>query len=191
MPPFPRAPLRPLRLLAAVLLAVVAPLGCTGDGAMAPVARPGALTNGETTDQAGGGTTPTLLACDPPADSQSTTALVDAAGGVLELGGTRVVIPANAVLAPTTFRLTIPPTRTVQIVVRAGDAKHFLFASPVVVTIDYGRCAGLLAPTRPVTAWHIDETTAALLQDMGGLDLRAAHAITFSTGHLSGYAVAD
>jgi hypothetical protein len=33
--------------------------------------------------------------------------------------------------------------------------------------------------------------TKELLEDMGGTDDKVAHRITFTTGHLSGYAVAN
>ena len=112
-------------------------------------------------------------------------------GGTLAIGNTSVVIPRNAVLAATTFRLTIPASPLVEIAVRAGDAEHFVFDEPVLVTIDYGRCADAGADLPPLTAWHIDETSKALLENMSGVDFRALHVMTFYTGHLSGYAVAD
>ena len=79
----------------------------------------------------------------------------------------------------------------VEIAVRAGDAEHVVFAQPVLLTIDYGRCAAGLSAQQALTAWHIDETSKALLENMSGVDLRALHVITVYTGHLSGYAVAD
>jgi hypothetical protein len=102
-----------------------------------------------------------------------------------------VLIPANAVLSPTTFRLIVPASRIVEIAVRAGDAEHFLFEQPVLVTIDYGRCADALSRTGTLSVWHIDESSKALLENMSAVDLRLLHTISFYTGHLSGYAVAD
>lgn len=134
---------------------------------------------------------PTLLQCAPAAEEQTTTALIGPLGGTLSLGATSVVIPRDAVLAPTTFRLTIPASPLVEIAVRAGSAEHFVFAQPVLMTIDYGRCAASVPALQPLSVWHIDETSKALLENMGGVDFRALHVITFYTGHLSGYAVAD
>ena len=132
-----------------------------------------------------------LLQCAPAAAEQTTSAIIGPLGGTLSIGATSVVIPRDAVLTPTSFRLTIPASSYVEIAVRAGDAEHFVFAQPVLVTIDYGRCAAGLPAQQALTAWHIDETSKALLENMSGVDLRALHVITFYTGHLSGYAVAD
>jgi hypothetical protein len=139
----------------------------------------------------GGSSSSRLLECDPAPAAQTVTGIVDALGGTLAIGGTRVVIPANAVLGPTTFRMTIPASRLVEISVKAGEADHFVFALPVMVSIDYGRCAPELSALQPLSVWHIDESSKALLENMSGVDLRLFHTITFFTGHLSGYAVAD
>jgi hypothetical protein len=132
-----------------------------------------------------------LLQCDPPATAQTATAIIGPLGGTLALGNTKVVIPANAVLANTSFRLTIPVSRLVEISVRAGDAEHFVFEQPVAVSIDYGRCADERSLLSPLSVWHIDESTKSLLERMASVDVRLLHTVTFSTGHLSGYAVAD
>jgi hypothetical protein len=133
----------------------------------------------------------TLLQCDEPESDQVATEVIGPLGGTLAIGNTRVVIPANAVPGLTSFRLTIPRSRLVEISVRAGDAEHFLFDQPVLVAIDYGRCASGLSPLDPVTVWHIDESSKSLLEPMLGVDLRLFHTVTFYTGHLSGYAVAE
>lgn len=138
-----------------------------------------------------GGSGTSLLQCDPPVAAGTTTGVIGPLGGLLSIGGTRVLIPANAVLAPTAFRLTVPASRLVEISVRAGDAEHFLFEQPVLVTIDYGRCADAVPLSSPLSVWHIDETSKSLLENMSAVDLRLLHTITFYTGHLSGYAVAD
>jgi hypothetical protein len=164
----------------------LATLACTGD-------RPSALTaSGAESGSLGlGGSsaTPQLVTC-APATPQSTSALVGPLGGVLAIGNTRVVIPANALLAPTLIQLTIPASNNVEIEVKAGDADHFLFASLIYVTIDYGRCGSSLDDSA-LSVWHIDPSTHALLENMGGIDLKLFHTITFVTGHLSGYAIAD
>lgn len=134
---------------------------------------------------------PTLLRCEPAATPQTVSAVIGLLGGTLQLGNTKVVIPESAVLTPTTFTLTVPQSPIVEISVRAGDAERYVFQRPVLVTIDYSRCASGLAPMRPVTVWHIDESSKRLLENMGGVDLRPSNTITFLTGHLSGYAVAD
>jgi hypothetical protein len=39
--------------------------------------------------------------------------------------------------------------------------------------------------------WYIDPATGTLLENMLGVDNKLTRTITFSTGHLSGYAVAN
>lgn len=159
------------------------PQGATGvDGSGSPGVQPAPRAS-----QAG----TTLLHCEPPASALSTSSVIGPLGGTLALGNTRVVVPANAVLVPTSFRLTIPASPLVEISIRAGDAEHYVFEQPVLVTIDYGRCADAVPAASELTVWHIDESSKALLENMSGVDLRALHTISFHTGHLSGYAVAD
>ena len=133
---------------------------------------------------------PTLISC-PSNTTQSVTGLIGALGGTLSVGGTVVTIPANAVLSPTSFTLKIPASQYMEIEVTAGDSAHFVFNQPVAVTIDYGRCASgsLFAPA--YQAWNIDPTTHALIENMGGVDLKVTHTVVFSTLHFSGYALAD
>jgi len=173
--------------VAALLLAASA--SCSSDS-VSGVSTPGSGT-GLSIPLLGGTSTPSLLQCEPPAAADSVTSVIGALGGTLSLGATSVVIPQNAVLVPTAFTLTVPASRLVEISVKAAGTDHYLFQQPVLVTIDYGRCAGSLSLLTPVTAWHIDEVTKAPLEPMLGLDVRLLHTIAFYTGHLSGYAVAD
>jgi hypothetical protein len=169
----------------AAALTLVALGGCSTDNPTS------AVTAGSSAAVAdASGASATLLEC-PPATDQSTTSVVDALGGVLSVGGTSVVIPANAVLAPTSFTLTVPASRYVEIEVTAGDADHFVFSRPVLVTIDYGRCGDSSLFDPPHQAWNIDPGTKALLERMSGVDVKLAHTVVFSTIHFSGYALAD
>ena len=132
---------------------------------------------------------PSLLRC-PIAQTQTTTALVTALGGVVSLGATSVKIPAGALTAATSITLTIPASQYMEIEVKANDLTSFLFQQSVAVTIDYSRCSATDANRAPLSVWHIDTQTKALLENMGGTDNKTSHTITFTTGHLSGYAVA-
>jgi hypothetical protein len=172
----------------ATLALVVAGSTSCGDTATAPVQ---ARAEADLRLPQLGSASPHLLRCDPAPAEQTVTGVVDALGGTLAIGGTRLVIPANAVLGPTTFRMTIPASPLVEISVKAGEAEHFVFELPVLVSIDYGRCADQLSPLQPVSVWHIDEDSKSLLEQMTSVDLRFFHTVTFFTGHLSGYAVAD
>ena len=183
----PRLPLVH-RTIAFALLVLVAASGCAHEQVttVGPAASSDLLL-----PRIGASSTPTLLQCSAPATPGTASSVIGLLGGTLQVGNTKVVIPENAVLSPTTFTLTVPQSPLVEISVRAGTAEHYTFAQPVLVSIDYSRCAGQLSPLSPVTAWHIDESSKALLENMGGVDLRLLGTITFFTGHLSGYAVAD
>jgi hypothetical protein len=133
---------------------------------------------------------PTLVNC-PAGEAQSATALIGPLGGVLAAGGTQVVIPANAVLSPTTFNLTVPASKYVEIEVTTDASEHYVFAQPVLVTLDYGRCGRSNLLRAPLTAWNIDPETKALLEPMISVDNKLTQTVTFTTLHFSGYAVAD
>jgi hypothetical protein len=177
----------PKSALALVLLLVTG-ASCTGDTVAGVAPAPAAPLLGLPLGGSGG---PSLLQCEPPAAADSVTGVIGLLGGTLQLGNTKVVIPQNAVLSPTTFRLRIPASRYVEISVSADGVDHYVFQQPVLVTIDYGRCASGLSLLDPVTAWWIDESTKAPIQQMLGVDLRLTHTIAFYTGHFTGYAIAD
>jgi hypothetical protein len=132
----------------------------------------------------------TLIPC-PTTSTQSVTERIGLSGGVLAIGNTRVVIPLGAVLFPQDFTLTIPQSPYAEIRVRAGSAEHYLFQQPVLMSIDYSRCATPALDQRALSVWNIDPDSKALLEQMTGVDLKLTHTVTFTTIHLSGYAVAD
>jgi hypothetical protein len=131
----------------------------------------------------------TLIEC-PPAATLTTKALIGPLGGVVAAGNTIVVVPADAVLFPTTFTLTVPSSKYVELDVKVEGVEHFTFAKPVNVTIDYGRCGGVIDNTT-LSVWNIDPLTKDLLERMVSVDNKLARTITFTTLHFSGYAVAD
>ena len=136
------------------------------------------------------GTSHSLIEC-PSSETTTTSAVVGLLGGVIQLGGTSITIPSGALTAPTLLQVTIPASRYVEIDVTAVGFTSFLFQQPVSVTIDYSRCTRSDIDQQTLHVWHIDPNTKQLLEDMGGTDDKASRRITFSTGHLSGYAVAN
>jgi hypothetical protein len=74
--------------------------------------------------------------------------------------------------------------------IQANNLASFLFNTPVSVTIDYSRCDPATTAGKSLSVWHIDQTSKALLENMGGVNDTIARKITFSTPHLSGYAIA-
>jgi hypothetical protein len=186
IPPF-EARLMSRRMRFHILLATTLIVGgvasCTTDTISAP--QPGAQAS-----LLGSGNAPSLITC-PAADSRSTTGLIGPLGGVLSVGNTSVVIPANAVLDPTTFTLKVPSSKYVEIEVTANGGEHYVFAQPVTVTIDYGRCSRSNIDLAPLSAWNIDPVTKALLEREPSVDNKLTRTVTFTTIHFSGYAVAD
>ena len=136
------------------------------------------------------GMSPSLLEC-PSTETTTTSAVVGLLGGVIQLGGTSITIPSGALTTPTLLQVTIPASRYMEIDVTAVGFTSFLFQQPVSVTIDYSRCARSDIDQQTLHVWHIDPVTKQLLEDMGGTDDKTSRRITFSTGHLSGYAVAN
>jgi hypothetical protein len=171
------------RIGSALLLAAL--VGCPGDsGTPTGPGKDQGPTKSEADAQGAA-----LLECPAPA-TQTSTGLIGPLGGVLAVGSIRVLVPVNAVLAPTSFTLTVPASNYLEIDVKAGDADHFVFERPVVVAIDYGRC-GLPRFHSALTAWNIDPESKTLLEQMPGVDSQLTHTVIFSTIHFSGYAVAD
>jgi hypothetical protein len=133
---------------------------------------------------------PSLIEC-PTNQSATTSALVGLLGGTVQLGTTSISIPSGALSVPTLIQVTVPASRFMEIDVTAVGFTSFLFQKPVSVTIDYSRCSRGDIDQATLHVWHIDPVTKELLEDMGGSDDKATRSITFTTGHLSGYAVAN
>lgn len=133
---------------------------------------------------------PKLVVCPTSQTLTNTFVASPLLGGSLTLAGTTVSVPAGAVSVPTTFVVTIPASPYMEIEVHALGLDSFLFATPATITIDYSRCSTSNVDTEVLSAWHIDTETHAFLEDMGGSDDKVLNRFTFSTGHLSGYALA-
>ena len=177
----------PARYAKTVLLAVTALLlgtSCGDPRATAP----------ETSSSPGGGGggsgAPSLVEC-PTNETSTTSAVVGLLGGSVQLGATRITIPSGALTAATLIQVTVPASRFMEIDVTAVGFTSFLFQKPVSVTIDYSRCARSDLDQQTLHVWHIDPVTKQMLEDMGGVDDKSTRRITFTTGHLSGYAVAN
>ena len=139
----------------------------------------------------GDSSTPALIECVAPDSTATATALIGPLGGVLSAGGVSVIIPQNAIVGDAvSFTLSVPSSKYVELEVGPDGGGHYLFALPVTVSIDYGRCGSTYDATT-LSAWNIDPATKALLERMIGVDNKLTHTLTFVTPHFSGYAVAD
>jgi hypothetical protein len=132
---------------------------------------------------------PQLVAC-PSTQPRSTIGIVGFFGGVINLGPVSVTIPRGALSLPTLLTVTVPASPYMEVDIRANNFTSFLFNSPISVSIDYSRCDPASTDGQALSVWHIDQVTKALLENMGGVNDPVARRITFSTPHLSGYAIA-
>jgi len=130
---------------------------------------------------------PTLAVC-PSDQSESTSGLLGILGGTISLDGSSVLVPLGALLTGTSIELTIPASQYMEIGVTANGG-HFLFERPISITIDYSRCSSDVQ-SKTLTVYTIDPGTKALLENMGGVDNKLTHQITFTSSHLSGFAIA-
>lgn len=131
-----------------------------------------------------------LVVC-PTSESQTTTALIDPLlGGSLAIGGTRIDIDSGAVTLPTLLTMTVPAGNYVEVRITALGLEHFLFEREIEISIDYSRCTRSDIDAAPLGAWYIDGVTKTPLENMGGVDDKAARTVRFRTDHLSSYAIA-
>ena len=136
---------------------------------------------------------PRLIQC-PVTESSTTTSLITTLGGSLSVGGVSILIPAGALLSDAVVTVTVPASQYVEAEISVEGTEHFLFELPATVTVSYARCNRFYL--LPLSAWHIDTDTKRLLERMPSLDNKLARTVTFTTPHLSsfalsGYAVAN
>lgn len=131
----------------------------------------------------------TLLPC-PSAASLSASATIGRGGGVLAAGGSLLVVPAGAVRNPVELTFTVPASDIMRVDIAAKGAVHFVFERPVWVSIDYSRCPLRVVARRRIGVWYIDGHTTRLIEYMGGYTHPGRARATFSTSHLSTYALA-
>lgn len=131
-----------------------------------------------------------LIQC-PTSQATSASSVITALGGVVSAGGTSIVIPEGALLEPATVTVTVPASTYMEVDISVSGSEHFIFEVPVVVTISYARCNRSDINFSPLTAWYIDSDSRDLLEEMPSVDDKLLRTVTFPTGHLSGYALAN
>jgi hypothetical protein len=131
-----------------------------------------------------------LIEC-PTLQSTSNSSLITLLGGSVIAAGSSITLPLNAVLAPVLLRVTVPASTYMEIDITANDLASFLFQQRATITIDYSRCPTSVTAGKTLTVWHINTQTKALLENMQGVNDPVARRITFTTDHLSGYAIAQ
>lgn len=131
-----------------------------------------------------------LVEC-PSTTTQSGSGILDALGGVVSVGGVTVVVPAGALTGTTTIDVTVPASKYLEVDISVPGVEHYLFAQPISVRVDYGRCDLASLATKSLSIWYIDSATKQPIELMPTVDDKLTHTATFTTGHLSGYALAD
>jgi hypothetical protein len=131
-----------------------------------------------------------LLLC-PNTTFDFAWSLVGRFTSVLSLNGHQVIFAPGSLLSLAFVTIREPISPYVEIEVRVNGREHWDFGQPVTVILDYSRCPESSLPDGPLTVWQIDPTTNAFIQNMNGIDDRAARTVRFETDHFSGYAVAQ
>jgi hypothetical protein len=132
-----------------------------------------------------------LVTCTAPAEERRGTFIVGPEGGTVTFGGARLQLPAGAVPVATVFEIVLPASAVVEVDVHAVGVPHYVFERPVTLTVSYERCGADPIPLDAVAEGvYIAHEPYTVLENMGGTLDRTARTVTFTTGHLSGYAVA-
>jgi hypothetical protein len=133
---------------------------------------------------------PQLLVC-PTTDRQTASGIIGPDGGIVTARGATLTIPAGAVPVPTQFEVVVPASKYMETDIHAVGVDHYVFQSPVTITINYARCpSGAVPSGASLQGVYVDTATYQVLQQMGGVTYKSSHKVTFSTPHLSGYIVA-
>lgn len=137
-----------------------------------------------------GGGEPKLIEC-PSSESATASGLITTLGGTVSVAGAKILIPAGALLSDANVTVTVPASKYVEVDISVEGSEHFVFELPVIVTISYARCSRNNIDLSLLSAWYIDSETKALLEKMPSIDNKLLRTVTFTTDHLSGYAVAN
>jgi hypothetical protein len=131
-----------------------------------------------------------LIEC-PTNQTATNTGLIGVLGGTVAAAGTSISLPAGAVLTGTLIRVTVPASTYMEVDFTANDLLTFLFLKTVTVTIDYSRCPRSVTDGKTLSVWLINTQTKTLILNMNGVNDPVQRRMTFTTDHLSGYAIAQ
>lgn len=133
-----------------------------------------------------------LIEC-PTNQASTNSGLIGVLGGTIVAAGSSISLPAGS-LPPLTsilISLTVPASTYMEIDITANGLPTFLFLKTVTVTIDYSRCPTSVTQGKTLTVWHIDTQTKTLIENMNAVNDPVQRRMTFTTDHLSGYAIAQ
>ena len=112
-------------------------------------------------------------------------------GGTVRAGGSSITLPFGSVLVPTRITLTVPPSEYMEVDIEANGREHFTFIAPATIAIGYGRCTDPAFDEGPLVAWYWDSVLDVLLEPFPSVDDKTARTVTFQSGHLSGFLIAN
>ena len=135
------------------------------------------------------GASQALVTCESGVERVA-TATITPMGGTVSVEGVTVNVPAGALLQPTELTLRVPASRYLRADIDATGFEHFTFEAPISVSMDYAGCPPGQIEQGPISVWYVGDD-GALLEQMPTLDDRGKKRVTFLTGHLSGYAIAN
>lgn len=131
-----------------------------------------------------------LIEC-PASQTSASLSLIGVLGGTVAAAGTSISLPPGSVLTATLISVTVPASTYMEVDITANDLLTFLFLKTVTVTIDYSRCPASVTAGKTLTVWHINTQTKLLIENMNGVNNPVQRKMTFTTSHLSGYAIAQ
>lgn len=127
----------------------------------------------------------------PTTDTFTATKTIGLWGGTVSAGGSSITLPFGAVLSPTTITLTVPPSEYMEVDIRANGRDHHTFVLPVTIEIGYQRCTDPAFDEGPLVAWYWDSLLDILLEPFPSVDDKTARTVTFESGHLSVFVIAN
>jgi hypothetical protein len=130
---------------------------------------------------------PRLVVC-PTRHELSASAVVGPDGGHFRVGKHAVVIPAGAIAEPVELTVTAPAGRYLALDVTATGSEHYRFEQPITITMDYSRCDRRDLRRGGIGVWYLDEDGTPSENMAAHRD--GGYAVTFTTTHLSTYALA-
>lgn len=127
---------------------------------------------------------PGLLRCSPRPAAVA-TATIGPAGGIIDVGDHRLIIPAGALSSDVTITATAPASAARQV---KFEPEGLSFALPARLTMSYANCSGALSLLPKNVAYTTD--LLAILEILASSDDRTTQTVSTYLEHFSRYAVA-
>jgi hypothetical protein len=134
----------------------------------------------------GGSDSLSLFVCAADSIADSASAVIGPLGGQIQFGPHTLVVPAGALLQPTTITATAPGDGYVDAVFQP-QGLHFLV--PAQLTLSYAQCSP--APDHQASITYLQSLLGEILDILPSVDNRSQGQVVAPITHFSVYAVAD